>query len=98
MTRTSNLYLQDIIKEINKIELSTQQLKFEQFESYYEKHYTVIRALEIIGEAANKVSDNIQQQNSQIEWHKIIGLRNVIAHEYFDLDLKIIWDNSKKYT
>ncbi len=52
----------------------------------------VERQLEIIGEAANRVSDDVQKQYSDVQWNKIIGLRNFIAQEYFSVDLGIWWD------
>jgi uncharacterized protein with HEPN domain len=50
----------------------------------------VVRNLEIIGEAADRLPKDFIDLNSQIEWFKIVGLRNRIVHEYFGVDLKII--------
>lgn len=52
----------------------------------------VMHNLMIIGEASNHISDATQQQMPSIEWRKITGLRNIIAHEYFGIDTDIIWD------
>ena len=46
----------------------------------------------VIGEAAKKLPDEWKQQYGDIEWRKIAGLRDVIAHEYFQLDEEILWD------
>jgi len=51
----------------------------------------VIRNFEIIGEASNKVPEEIKNEYPEIEWKKIIGLRNRIIHEYFGVDNSIIW-------
>ncbi|MEO1713455.1 MAG: HepT-like ribonuclease domain-containing protein, partial [Bacteroidota bacterium] len=51
----------------------------------------VVRNFEIIGEAANKVDQEIKEVYTQVEWRRIIGLRNRIIHEYFGIDLNIIW-------
>ncbi|MDP2209658.1 MAG: DUF86 domain-containing protein [Bacteroidota bacterium] len=51
----------------------------------------VIRNFEIIGEAANQVPESIQEKYPEIEWYKIIGLRNRIIHEYFGVDTEILW-------
>jgi uncharacterized protein with HEPN domain len=51
-----------------------------------------VRNLEIIGEAAKNVSDAIRLKYPGIEWRKIAGLRDVIAHEYFGIDNDILWD------
>jgi uncharacterized protein with HEPN domain len=50
----------------------------------------VVRNLEIIGEAAGHLPEDFTNQHSEIEWVKIVGLRNRIVHEYFGVDLQII--------
>jgi uncharacterized protein with HEPN domain len=52
----------------------------------------VIRNLEIIGEAAGNLPEEIQKVSSDIDWSKIKGLRNILIHEYFGISLPIIWD------
>lgn len=54
------------------------------------------RQLGIIGEAANHISKSFKSVYSEVEWHKIIGFRNILIHEYFDLDVNIIWAVIKK--
>jgi len=52
----------------------------------------VIRNLEIIGEAAKMVPESIRTRFPLVEWKKIAGLRDILAHHYFEVDLDIIWD------
>jgi uncharacterized protein with HEPN domain len=52
----------------------------------------VIRQLEIIGEACNKLSSNALEKYSMIPWHQIIAMRNHLAHGYFNIDIKDVWD------
>lgn len=54
--------------------------------------YAVERAIEIIGEAANRVSPAFQQTHPEVPWRKIVGQRNVLAHEYGDVDPSMMWD------
>ncbi len=56
----------------------------------------LVRLLEIIGEAAGRLPEDFTNQHAEIEWVKIIGLRNRIVHEYFGVDLQIIWQVLKK--
>jgi len=51
-----------------------------------------VRQLEIIGEAAKALPEEIRALAPEVEWHKIIGMRNVLAHGYFEIDLDIVWD------
>ncbi|WP_199246465.1 DUF86 domain-containing protein [[Phormidium] sp. ETS-05] len=54
--------------------------------------FALVRCLEIIGEAASRITKQRRDELSQIEWAKIVGLRNRIIHAYFDIDFDIVWD------
>jgi len=58
--------------------------------------FASVKQLEIIGEAANNVTEPFKEIYSEIEWCKIIGLRNLLVHEYFGIDEEIIWGIIKK--
>ncbi len=51
----------------------------------------LVRLVEIIGEAGNRVSETCQAKYSRIPWRQIVGMRNRIIHAYFDIDLDIVW-------
>lgn len=51
----------------------------------------VIRNMGIIGEAASHVPENIQERYSDVPWHQMKGMRNILAHEYFGVDLDVLW-------
>lgn len=51
----------------------------------------LLRALEVIGEAANKVSPETRSAHPEVPWTKIVGIRNRLIHVYFDVDLNIVW-------
>lgn len=53
--------------------------------------FAVIRALEIFGEAASKISNNFQKAHSHIPWRAIVGMRNRLIHAYFDIDYDVVW-------
>lgn len=90
--RTPNLLLEDIIDAANKILDYTQELSFEDFSEDNKSIDAVCRNFEIIGEAANRLPDEFQVQNDGIDWHRIRGFRNRIVHEYFGVDLQILWN------
>ena len=57
----------------------------------------VVRNLEIIGEAAGNIPPETRSECSHIPWKRIVGLRNILIHEYFGIDLDILWDIIENY-
>ncbi len=91
MFRDWNLLIEDILESINKIRTYTSGLSFEDFNFDVKTIDAVVRNFEIIGEAANKLPDEIKNKIPGVEWKKIIGLRNRIIHQYFGVDNGIIF-------
>jgi uncharacterized protein with HEPN domain len=60
-------------------------------------HLAVERAIQIIGEAANRVSPAFQQAHPEIPWRRIVAQRNVLVHEYGDVEHSLIWDLVQQY-
>ncbi len=90
--RDYRLYLEDILKAIRSIDKYTKDLTFQKFKRNNLVVDAVVRNLEIIGEAAKNIPANIRKKSSDIEWKKISGLRDILAHEYFGVDMEILWD------
>ena len=67
-------------------------MDFDNFQSDRKTVDAVVRNLEIIGEAAKNIPDVIKDDDQDIDWKGLIGLRNRIAHEYFGIDHSIIWN------
>ena len=97
MPRDYKLYLSDILEATGKIGVYTSGQEFESFKSDSKTFDAVLRNLEIIGEAAKYVPEEVRNQNPRIEWKKIAGLRAVLAHAYFGVDHAIIWDIIKNH-
>ena len=91
------LLLQDIRESIEKIKLYTEGMTFEQFDNDNKTIDAVIRNFEIIGEAANRIPDEIKDKYDEVNWHKIRGFRNRIVHDYMGVDLEIIWEIIHNY-
>jgi uncharacterized protein with HEPN domain len=92
MLRDYKVYLDDIaqaIRKINSYLLKLDQKRFAQDEKTID---AVVRNLEIIGEAVKKLPDDIRKQHSEVNWKKIAGLRDILIHEYYGIDVEIIWD------
>lgn len=92
MSRKWSLRIKDALQAIEYIEEDTMDMTFEQYEENRLVRQAVERNLEIIGEALNKIPDNIQNKYSEIPWRQIIGLRNFVIHEYFSVSHDIEWD------
>jgi len=92
MSKRDNLLLiDDMYKASLKVRVYTEGMSFDEFASDSKTVDAVVRNFEIIGEASNRIDEDFRQKNPEIEWRRIIGLRNRIVHEYFGVDLEIIW-------
>ena len=94
--RSMELLVEDIWESIEKIERYTKGMTRESFQNDEKTTDAVVRNLEIIGEAAGRLPEDFVNRNSEIEWAKIVGLRNRIVHEYFGVDIQIIWQILEK--
>lgn len=84
-------YLDDILEAINLIEQYTNTLSIGEFQKDTKTRDATLRNLEIIGEACKLVPETIKDRHNKIPWKKIIGLRNIVLHKYFGVDLDLIW-------
>jgi len=90
--RSPKIFFEDIQDSIEKIERYTKDLTYETFSKKDMVIDAVIRNLEIIGETANNIPENVKLKYHNVPWKRMIGLRNIEIHEYFGLDLSIIWE------
>ena len=88
--------LQHALDAIDKIQRYSKSIKKNDFLSDDMTQDACIRQLQVIGESINRVHSRTQKANPHIPWAKIIGLRNVVVHEYFGINGKIIWGIIKK--
>ncbi len=86
------VYLDDILLSCSKILRFVDGLSFEQFSQDEKTFDAVVRNLEIIGEAAKHIPDEVRQEYTAIEWRKIAGLCDIMIHEYLGINIEIIWD------
>lgn len=89
--REDSLLLEDILEAASKIKKYTTELDFDSFIRDGKTVDAVIRNFEIIGEAATRLSEVFKSGNPEIPWHRLRGFRNRIVHEYFGVDLEIVW-------
>ncbi|MBO8182727.1 MAG: DUF86 domain-containing protein [Archaeoglobus sp.] len=90
--RTPELFIQDMLEAIEKIERYISSIRDSQ--DFMEQDMVVdavLRNLEIIGEAAKNIPENLRSKYREIPWNRVVGLRNVVIHGYFAVDLEIVW-------
>ena len=89
--RDVQLYLADILDSCEAIIEYVSGRTFEEFCKDRKTYSAVIREFEIIGEAAGKLPDVLKQKRSDVEWQDIKDFRNLLIHEYFGVDLEVVW-------
>ena len=89
--RESGLLLEDILDSITKIKAYTAGYFFEDFINDTKTTDAVIRNFEIIGEAANRLPDELKDKHAHVNWFRIRGFRNRIVHDYMGVDYTIVW-------
>jgi uncharacterized protein with HEPN domain len=92
MPRDYRLQLDDILLAISKIREYTLGMSYDTLADDSKTQDAVVRNLEVIGEAAKSLPDDVKARTTLVDWRKIVGLRNVLIHEYFGISLPIVWD------
>lgn len=91
MSREFEDYLNDILDAMEKAEQFIENLPYEQFAGDDKTVFAVVRALEIIGEAAKHIPDTIRQKYPKVPWKDMAGMRDILVHDYFGADLETVW-------
>jgi uncharacterized protein with HEPN domain len=86
--------LHHILEAIDRIAEALKGYNLDRFRSDWEKRLVIERLLEIIGEAVNHLSPELQTDHPHVPWPKIVGMRNMVSHEYFRVDPTIIWETA----
>ncbi len=84
--------IQHIIDCIEEIDSALVDQTFKTFSENHVLRIAVVKWLEIMGEAANFLTDDTKNKDQTIEWQKMIGLRHIVVHEYFGINYEIIWE------
>ncbi|HXK35774.1 MAG: hypothetical protein UY30_C0010G0008 [Parcubacteria group bacterium GW2011_GWB1_48_6] len=91
MSKDSSIFIDHILESIAAVEEYTAGLSKEDFLNGRQIQDAVIRRLEVIGEAARHLPQETRNLYSEVEWKQIVALRNLLIHEYFGVNLDLVW-------
>ena len=92
MPRDYKIYLEDMREAGDKIRRYAAGHSLNSFSADEKTVDAVVRNLEILGEAAKRIPEDVRLANPQVDWYRISGLRDILIHQYFGIDLVIVWD------
>lgn len=93
--KSLKIYLGDILTSVSRIEEYIKDLSFENFREDQKTIDAVVRNLEIIGEAAKNTPEEFSEKHSNLPWREMVSMRNKVIHEYFGVDIGILWQTIK---
>jgi len=88
--------LEHILESINYVIDFTEGISFEDFKADVKTRFAIIKNLEIIGEASYMLTNDFREQNSEVPWRKVIGLRHVLVHGYYQIKFETLWEIIEK--
>lgn len=96
MQHKDEIRLQHILEEAGEVLQFVKGYSFDDFRKDSKTVHAVLRAIEIMGEAASKISPEFKNNHSHVPWNQIIGMRNHLVHVYFDVDFETVWKTVQK--
>ena len=94
--KDDRIYIEHILQSIEKIQSYIQGKDQETFSNDSITQDAVVRQLEIIGEATKRISKELRNKNSEVPWDDMAGMRDVLIHDYIDVDLNIVWKTASQ--
>ncbi|MFB6158119.1 MAG: DUF86 domain-containing protein [Candidatus Nanohalobium sp.] len=92
MSKDTETLLEHVLEAIERIENYTENTSKEEFKQDVKTQDAVIRRLEIVGEAIKKLPEDFKEDNRESIWEGAAGMRDILIHQYFGVDLDIIWN------
>jgi uncharacterized protein with HEPN domain len=92
MNRDWGDYLDDILQAIAEVRAFTRGFTYKSFSKDRRTINAVIRSLEVLGEAAKRIPEDVRANHPEIPWKRMAGMRDKLIHEYSGVDLEMVWD------
>ncbi len=96
MKRDASIYLKDIQENMERAEKFVEGMSYEEFVEDERTNFAVIRCIEIMGEAAKHVPEEVKNKYPEVSWKDIAGMRDKVIHFYFGVNLEMVWMVVKK--
>jgi len=96
MKREIGDYVQDITEAMDKAIDFLESMSYDEFTQDDKTTFAVVRTLEIIGEAVKNIPDEVRKNYPEIPWKGMARMRDKVIHEYFGVNLKLVWETAKE--
>jgi uncharacterized protein with HEPN domain len=96
MKKDDRIYLDHILESFTKAIQYLNNVSYEAYMADEEKQDAIIRKIEVAGEATKRLSSEIRKKYGHVPWRAIAGMRDKLIHDYFNVDLEMVWETATK--
>jgi len=89
--KDDKIYIEHILQSIDRIQSYLSGKDHQSFSNDFMLQDAVVRQLEIIGEVTKRISKDLRNKNPQVPWSDMAGMRDILIHDYIDVDIEIVW-------
>jgi uncharacterized protein with HEPN domain len=94
--KDDKIYIEHILQSIDRIKAYLSGKDHQSFSDDFMTQDAVVRQLEIIGEATKRISKDLRNKNPQVPWSDMAGMRDILIHDYIDVDIDIVWKTASE--